>query len=157
MEMILELGYCNGSKKLLALSVWSPAWPGRAGPLVSTICEKRTLIYRTKSHVFVPQAAPCTKVDRSRKGNRIVGVRVPPAIRVDNRPMRFDEWELILRPKRFLFSGTPGPYEAEMPVRTVAGKEQVVRPTGLVDPLIESAPATSQVDDSAVLDRTAAA
>ncbi len=95
-----------------------------------------------ESHVSVPQVGAMYKGDRSRKETLVeYGFRLPSAL--DNRPMRFDEWEAIC-PQTIFVSATPGPYEAEHAGRVV---EQVVRPTGLVDPQIEVRPALTQVDD----------
>jgi len=95
-----------------------------------------------ESHVSVPQVGAMYKGDRSRKETLVeYGFRLPSAL--DNRPMRFDEWEAIC-PQTIFVSATPGPYEAEHAGRVV---EQVVRPTGLVDPQVEVRPALTQVDD----------
>lgn len=95
-----------------------------------------------ESHVSVPQVGAMYKGDRSRKETLVeYGFRMPSAL--DNRPMRFDEWEEV-SPQTIFVSATPGPYEAEHAGRVV---EQVVRPTGLVDPQVEVRPALTQVDD----------
>ena len=100
------------------------------------------LLILDESHVTVPQIGAMYKGDRSRKETLVeYGFRLPSAL--DNRPLRFDEWE-SLAPQMILVSATPGPYDKKMSGQTV---EQVVRPTGLVDPQVDIRPATSQVDD----------
>ncbi|MEZ0198589.1 helicase-related protein, partial [Pseudomonas qingdaonensis] len=100
------------------------------------------LLVIDESHVSVPQVGAMYKGDRSRKETLVeYGFRMPSAL--DNRPMRFDEWEEV-SPQTIFVSATPGPYEAEHAGRVV---EQVVRPTGLVDPQVEVRPALTQVDD----------
>src|SRR5690606_28416092 len=95
-----------------------------------------------ESHVSVPQIGAMYKGDRSRKETLVnYGFRLPSAL--DNRPMRFEEWEAA-SPQAIFVSATPGPYEAEHAGQIV---EQVVRPTGLVDPELEIRPASTQVDD----------
>jgi excinuclease ABC subunit B len=95
-----------------------------------------------ESHVSVPQIGAMYKGDRSRKETLVeYGFRLPSAL--DNRPLRFDEWERLV-PQLIFVSATPGPYEEEHAARVV---EQVVRPTGLVDPQVEVRPARTQVDD----------
>ena len=95
-----------------------------------------------ESHVTIPQLGAMYKGDRSRKENLVnYGFRLPSAL--DNRPMRFEEWESIA-PQTVFVSATPGPYEGEHAGDVI---EQVVRPTGLVDPEIEVRPASTQVDD----------
>jgi excinuclease ABC subunit B len=95
-----------------------------------------------ESHVTIPQLGGMYRGDRSRKETLVeYGFRLPSAL--DNRPLRFEEWERLATQVVFV-SATPGPYEAEKSGRTV---EQVVRPTGLLDPVLEIRPATTQVDD----------
>src|SRR5699024_7260234 len=95
-----------------------------------------------ESHVTLPQLGGMYKGDRSRKETLVeYGFRLPSAL--DNRPLRFDEFEHIA-PQLIYVSATPGPYEQEHADNTV---EQVVRPTGLLDPAVEVRPATNQVDD----------
>lgn len=96
-----------------------------------------------ESHVMVPQVGAMYKGDRSRKETLVeFGFRLPSAL--DNRPLRFDEWESI-KPQCIFVSATPAKYEEEHSDQTV---EQVVRPTGLIDPVVEVRPAGSQVDDA---------
>jgi len=140
MEMIMELGYCNGIENYSRYL--SGRNHGEAPPTLFDYLPMNALLIIDESHVSVPQVGAMYKGDRSRKETLVeYGFRLPSAL--DNRPMRFDEWELI-SPQAIFVSATPGPYEAEHAGRTV---EQVVRPTGLVDPEIEVRPATSQVDD----------
>ncbi|QJD58153.1 excinuclease ABC subunit UvrB [Pseudomonas sp. gcc21] len=140
MEMILELGYCNGIENYSRYLSGRPH--GEAPPTLFDYLPQNALLIIDESHVSVPQVGAMYKGDRSRKETLVeYGFRLPSAL--DNRPMRFDEWEAI-SPQTIFVSATPGPYEQEHAGRTV---EQVVRPTGLVDPKIEVRPATSQVDD----------
>ncbi len=140
MEMILELGYCNGIENYSRYLSGRPI--GEAPPTLFDYLPQNALLIIDESHVSVPQVGAMYKGDRSRKETLVeYGFRLPSAL--DNRPMRFDEWEAI-SPQTIFVSATPGPYEAEHAGRTV---EQVVRPTGLVDPVIEVRPATTQVDD----------
>ncbi|MCL5041247.1 MAG: excinuclease ABC subunit UvrB [Gammaproteobacteria bacterium] len=140
LEMILELGYCNGienySRYLSGREVGAPP------PTLFDYLPDNALLVIDESHVSVPQVGAMYKGDRSRKETLVnYGFRLPSAL--DNRPMRFDEWESI-SPQAIFVSATPGPYEEAHAGRVV---EQVVRPTGLVDPEIEVRPATTQVDD----------
>ena len=140
MEMILELGYCNGIENYSRYL--SGRQHGEAPPTLFDYLPANALLIIDESHVSVPQVGAMYKGDRSRKETLVeYGFRLPSAL--DNRPMRFDEWEAI-SPQAIFVSATPGPYEAEHAGRVV---EQVVRPTGLVDPQIEVRPATTQVDD----------
>ncbi|WP_150303749.1 excinuclease ABC subunit UvrB [Pseudomonas saliphila] len=140
MEMILELGYCNGIENYSRYLSGRPH--GEAPPTLFDYLPANALLIIDESHVSVPQVGAMYKGDRSRKETLVeYGFRLPSAL--DNRPMRFDEWEAI-SPQAIFVSATPGPYEQEHAGRVV---EQVVRPTGLVDPIIEVRPATSQVDD----------
>ncbi|WP_018014653.1 excinuclease ABC subunit UvrB [Teredinibacter turnerae] len=140
MEMMRELGYCNGIEN------YSRYLSGRAAgmppPTLFDYLPKNSLLVIDESHVTVPQIGGMYKGDRSRKETLVeYGFRLPSAL--DNRPMRFDEWEQ-LAPQMVFVSATPGNYEAEHQGQIV---EQVVRPTGLVDPEIEVRPAGTQVDD----------
>ena len=140
MEMILELGYCNGIENYSRYLSGRPH--GEAPPTLFDYLPQNALLIIDESHVSVPQVGAMYKGDRSRKETLVeYGFRLPSAL--DNRPMRFDEWEAI-SPQTIFVSATPGPYEQEHAGRVV---EQVVRPTGLVDPQIEVRPATTQVDD----------
>ena len=139
-EMLQELGYCNGVENYSRL--FSGRQPGEAPPTLFDYLPDDALLIVDESHVTIPQLGGMYKGDRSRKETLVeYGFRLPSAL--DNRPMRFDEWEAIC-PQTIFVSATPGPYEAEHAGRVV---EQVVRPTGLVDPQIEVRPALTQVDD----------
>ena len=140
LEMILELGYCNGIENYSRYLSGRPA--GAPPPTLYDYLPDEALLVIDESHVSVPQVGAMYKGDRSRKETLVeYGFRLPSAL--DNRPMRFDEWEAIC-PQTIFVSATPGPYEAEHAGRVV---EQVVRPTGLVDPQVEVRPALTQVDD----------
>ncbi|AYF87474.1 excinuclease ABC subunit UvrB [Pseudomonas sp. JS3066] len=140
LEMILELGYCNGIENYSRYL--SGRAPGEAPPTLYDYLPANALLVIDESHVTVPQVGAMFKGDRSRKETLVeYGFRLPSAL--DNRPLRFDEWEAI-SPQTIFVSATPGPYEGEHAGRVV---EQVVRPTGLVDPEVEVRPATTQVDD----------
>ena len=140
LEMIRELGYCNGIENYSRYLSGRPA--GEAPPTLFDYLPDNALVVIDESHVGVPQIGGMYKGDRSRKETLVeYGFRLPSAL--DNRPMRFDEWERIV-PQMIFVSATPGNYENDNADRVV---EQVVRPTGLVDPLIEVRPATTQVDD----------
>ncbi|MGH8354559.1 MAG: excinuclease ABC subunit UvrB, partial [Pseudomonas sp.] len=140
LEMILELGYCNGIENYSRYL--SGRGPGEAPPTLYDYLPANSLLVIDESHVSVPQVGAMYKGDRSRKETLVeYGFRLPSAL--DNRPMRFDEWEAI-SPQTIFVSATPGPYEGEHAGRVI---EQLVRPTGLVDPQIEVRPALTQVDD----------
>ena len=140
LEMMLELGYCNGIENYSRYLSGRPA--GAAPPTLYDYLPADALLVIDESHVSVPQVGAMYKGDRSRKETLVeYGFRLPSAL--DNRPMRFDEWEGI-SPQTIFVSATPGPYEKEHAGRVV---EQVVRPTGLVDPQVEIRPARTQVDD----------
>ena len=139
-EMILEVGYCSGIENY-SRHLSSRA-DGESPPTMFDYLPKDGLVFIDESHVTVPQIGAMYKGDRSRKETLVeYGFRLPSAL--DNRPLRFDEFEQIVG-QRVYVSATPGPYEKE---HSGAVVEQVVRPTGLVDPLIEVRPATTQVDD----------
>ncbi|TDV67790.1 excinuclease ABC subunit UvrB [Pseudomonas sp. LP_7_YM] len=140
LEMILELGYCNGIENYSRYLSGRPS--GAPPPTLYDYLPDDALLVIDESHVSVPQVGAMYKGDRSRKETLVeYGFRLPSAL--DNRPMRFDEWENI-SPQTIFVSATPGTYEGEHAGRVV---EQVVRPTGLVDPQIEIRPALTQVDD----------
>ncbi len=140
LEMIMELGYCNGIENYSRYLSGRDA--GEPPPTLFDYLPADALLVIDESHVSVPQVGAMYKGDRSRKETLVeYGFRLPSAL--DNRPMCFDEWEAIC-PQTIFVSATPGPYEAEHAGRVV---EQVVRPTGLVDPQIEVRPALTQVDD----------
>ena len=140
LEMMLELGYCNGvenySRHLTGRG------PGEAPPTLYDYLADDALLILDESHVMVPQLGGMYKGDRSRKENLVTyGFRLPSAL--DNRPLRFDEWEQKAGQTIFV-SATPRPYELE---RSGIVVQQVVRPTGLIDPEVEVRPVADQVDD----------
>lgn len=140
-EMMVELGYCNGIENYSRYL--SGREPGMAPPTLFDYLPADALLVVDESHVAVPQIGGMYRGDRSRKETLVeYGFRLPSAL--DNRPMRFDEWEK-LAPQTIFVSATPGDYEKQHAGQTV---EQVVRPTGLVDPVVEVRPAGSQVDDA---------
>ena len=140
LEMIQELGYCSGIENYSRYL--SGRAPGEPPPTLFDYLPKDALLVVDESHVTVPQLGAMYKGDRSRKETLVeYGFRLPSAL--DNRPLRFDEWE-GLAPQMIFVSATPGPYEGE---RAGAVVEQVVRPTGLVDPQVNVRPASTQVDD----------
>ena len=139
-EMMQELGYCSGIENYSRYL--SGRDPGDAPPTLFDYLPDDALLIVDESHVSVPQIGGMYKGDRSRKETLVnYGFRLPSAL--DNRPLRFDEWEGLI-PQTVFVSATPGKYEAERAGLVV---EQVVRPTGLVDPQIEIRPAGHQVDD----------
>ncbi len=141
LEMMQELGYCNGIENYSRYL--SGRQPGEAPPTLFDYLPSNALLVIDESHVTVSQIGAMYKGDRSRKETLVqYGFRLPSAL--DNRPMRFDEWER-LAPQMIFVSATPGKYEAEYQGQVV---EQIVRPTGLVDPEIEIRPAGTQVDDA---------
>jgi excinuclease ABC subunit B len=140
LEMIRELGYCSGIENYSRYLSGREA--GEAPPTLFDYLPKDALLIIDESHVTVPQIGGMYKGDRSRKETLVeFGFRLPSAL--DNRPLRFDEWER-LAPQMIFTSATPGAYEDE---RSGAVVEQVVRPTGLVDPDVIVRPASTQVDD----------
>jgi excinuclease ABC subunit B len=140
LEMIRELGYCSGIENYSRYL--SGRAPGEPPPCLFDYVPDNAILIIDESHVTVPQLGAMYKGDRSRKETLVeFGFRLPSAL--DNRPLRFDEFE-GLSPQTIYVSATPGNYETEHTDNTV---EQVVRPTGLVDPQVEVRPARSQVDD----------
>ena len=140
LEMIKELGYCNGIENYSRYL--SGRAPGEPPPTLFDYLPGDALLVVDESHVTVPQLGAMYKGDRSRKETLVnYGFRLPSAL--DNRPLRFDEWERMA-PQMIFVSATPSAYEGE---RSGAVVEQVVRPTGLVDPQVDVRPASSQVDD----------
>jgi excinuclease ABC subunit B len=140
LEMIQELGYCSGIEN------YSRYLSGRAEgeppPCLFDYLPRDALLIADESHVGIPQIGGMFKGDRSRKETLVTyGFRLPSAL--DNRPLKFQEFEQ-LQPQTIFVSATPGPYEQQHAAETV---EQVVRPTGLVDPEVEVRPVASQVDD----------
>jgi len=140
LEMIKELGYCNGIENYSRFL--SGRGPGEAPPTLYDYLPDNALLVIDESHVGVPQLGAMYKGDRSRKETLVeFGFRLPSAL--DNRPLRFDEWE-GLAPQAIFVSATPGLYEGDKSGQIV---DQVVRPTGLVDPELEVRSAQTQVDD----------
>ena len=139
-EMMQELGYCSGIENYSRYL--SGREEGAPPPTLFDYIPKDALVFVDESHVTIPQIGGMYRGDRSRKETLVqFGFRLPSAL--DNRPMRFEEWEAIV-PQCIFVSATPGNYEKEHQDNVV---EQVVRPTGLIDPVIEIRPATGQVDD----------
>jgi excinuclease ABC subunit B len=139
-EMIRELGYCAGIENYSRYL--SGREPGEPPPCLFDYLADDALLIVDEAHVTIPQLGAMYKGDRSRKETLVeYGFRLPSAL--DNRPLRFDEFEAI-SPQTVFVSATPGPYEQE---HSDAVVEQVVRPTGLVDPVIEIRPVATQVDD----------
>jgi len=139
-EMILELGYCTGIENYSRYL--SGRAEGESPPTLFDYLPANGLLVVDESHVTIPQLGAMYKGDRSRKETLVeYGFRLPSAL--DNRPMRFEEWEGNA-PQTIFVSATPGTYESDHAGQVV---EQVVRPTGLVDPAIEVRPASTQVDD----------
>ncbi len=141
LEMIQEIGYCTGVEN------YSRHLTGRAQgeppPTLLDYLPNNALVILDESHVTVPQIGGMFKGDRSRKQTLVdFGFRLPSAL--DNRPLQFHEFEMAA-PQSIYVSATPGPYEMEHCEGAFA--EQVIRPTGLVDPEVEVRPATTQVDD----------
>lgn len=140
LEMMQELGYCNGIENYSRYLSGRPA--GEPPPTLFDYLPSDALLVVDESHVTIPQIGGMYRGDRSRKETLVeYGFRLPSAL--DNRPMRFDEWER-LAPQMIFVSATPGKYEEEHSSCVI---EQVVRPTGLVDPLVEVRSAGTQVDD----------
>ena len=140
LEMMQELGYCKGIENYSRYL--SGRQPGEPPPTLFDYLPQDALLVVDESHVTIPQLGGMYRGDRSRKETLVeYGFRLPSAL--DNRPLRFDEWERLM-PQAIFVSATPGPYELERSGQVV---EQVVRPTGLVDPEIEVRPAATQVDD----------
>ncbi len=140
MEMMQELGYCNGIENYSRYL--SGRQPGQPPPTLMDYLSQEALLILDESHVLIPQLGAMYRGDRSRKETLVnYGFRLPSAM--DNRPLRFDEFEQLI-PQAIFTSATPGPYEARQSSTVV---DQVVRPTGLVDPEIIVRPAVTQVDD----------
>jgi excinuclease ABC subunit B len=140
-EMMTELGYCSGIENYSRYL--SGREPGEAPPTLFDYLPADGLLIIDESHVTVPQIGAMYKGDRSRKENLVeYGFRLPSAL--DNRPMKFEEFE-ALAPQTIYVSATPSQYELDKSSGDIA--EQVVRPTGLLDPEIEVRPVETQIDD----------
>ncbi len=139
-EMILEIGYCSGIENYSRYL--SGGAPGEPPPTMFDYLPDNALVVIDESHVTIPQIGAMYKGDRSRKETLVeYGFRLPSAL--DNRPLTFAEFELKA-PQRIYVSATPSVYEKE---HCGVFIEQVVRPTGLLDPIVEVRPAITQVDD----------
>ena len=140
LEMLAEIGFTKGIENYSRHLSGRPA--GAPPPTLLDYLPPNALMFLDESHVMIPQVGGMYKGDRARKENLVnYGFRLPSAM--DNRPLRFEEFEKMMRQSVFV-SATPAVYEAEHAGQVV---EQVVRPTGLVDPVIEVRPAINQVDD----------
>ncbi|MCX7180102.1 MAG: excinuclease ABC subunit UvrB, partial [Proteobacteria bacterium] len=140
LEMLDQLGFCKGIENYSRHL--SGRQPGEPPPTLIDYLPPQSLMFIDESHVTIPQIGGMFKGDRSRKENLVdYGFRLPSAL--DNRPLRFDEFEKLM-PQTVFISATPADYEDKHQGQVV---EQVVRPTGLVDPQLEVRPAATQVDD----------
>jgi excinuclease ABC subunit B len=140
LEMIKEVGYCSGIENYSRYL--SGRESGEPPPCLYDYLPPNALLIVDESHQTIPQLGAMYKGDRSRKETLVeYGFRMPSAL--DNRPLKFEEWER-LAPQMIFVSATPGPYEGRKSSQVV---EQLVRPTGLLDPTIEVRPVRSQVDD----------
>jgi len=140
MEMIKEVGYCAGIENYSRYL--SGRAPGEPPPCLFDYLPRNALLIIDESHQTIPQLGAMYRGDRSRKETLVeYGFRLPSAL--DNRPLKFEEWEQ-LAPQMIFVSATPGSYERSHSAQVV---EQVVRPTGLVDPDVEVRPVRSQVED----------
>jgi excinuclease ABC subunit B len=141
LEMLNEMGFCKGIENYSRHL--SGRMPGEPPPTLLDYLPGDALMFIDESHVTIPQVGGMYRGDRARKENLVdYGFRLPSAL--DNRPLRFDEFEGMTRRRTIFVSATPSDYEREHQGQVV---EQVVRPTGLVDPRLEVRPASTQVDD----------
>jgi excinuclease ABC subunit B len=141
LEMLAELGFCKGIENYSRHL--SGRRPGEPPPTLIDYLPQDALMIVDESHVTIPQLGGMYRGDRSRKENLVeYGFRLPSAL--DNRPLRFDEFENVVRQTIFV-SATPAEYEREKSGTAIV--EQVVRPTGLIDPEVIVRPASTQVDD----------
>src|SRR5690554_927103 len=139
--MLASMGFCNGIENYTRH--FSGKAPGEPSPCLFDYFPDDYLLVVDESHVAVSQIGGMYRGDRARKENLVnYGFRLPSAL--DNRPLKFSEWENIFNQVIFV-SATPGDYELEKSEGVVV--EQIIRPTGLIDPVIEVRPATEQVDD----------
>src|SRR6266478_5583479 len=140
LEMMHEVGYCAGIENYSRYL--SGRAPGEPPPCLFDYLPRNALLFVDESHQTIPQLGAMYRGDRSRKEVLVeYGFRLPSAL--DNRPLKFEEWEQ-LAPQMIFVSATPGGYEAKHSSQVV---EQLVRPTGLVDPEVEVRPVGTQVDD----------
>lgn len=141
LEMLAEVGYCNGIENYSRHLTGH--MPGEPPPCLFDYLPPDALLVVDESHVTVPQVGAMYKGDRSRKETLVeFGFRLPSAL--DNRPLKFEEWE-ARSPRAIFVSATPGPYELKHSEGEIT--ELVVRPTGLIDPEVEIRPVATQVDD----------
>ncbi len=141
LEMIQEVGYCTGVENYSRHLTGRPT--GDSPPTLLDYLPNNAIVMLDESHVTVPQIGGMFKGDRSRKQTLVdFGFRLPSAL--DNRPLQFHEFESVV-PQAIYVSATPGPYELDKCGGVVV--EQIIRPTGLIDPPIEVRPASTQVDD----------
>lgn len=150
LEMLNEMGFCKGIENYSRH--FSGKQAGEPPPTLIDYLPEHSLMFLDESHVAIPQVGAMFKGDRARKENLVdYGFRLPSAL--DNRPLKFEEFERLM-PQSIFVSATPSTYEAQHQGQVV---EQVVRPTGLVDPIIEVRPVGTQVDDlmSEIKKRTA--
>ena len=141
LEMLAEVGYCNGVENYSRHLTGH--MPGEPPPCLFDYLPPDALLVCDESHVTVPQIGAMYKGDRSRKETLVeFGFRLPSAL--DNRPLKFEEWD-GRSPRAIFVSATPGPYELDKSQGEVV--ELVVRPTGLIDPVVEIRPVATQVDD----------
>lgn len=140
LEMLTEVGFCSGIENYSAPMSGRP--PGSRPYTLIDYFPKDFLLMVDESHQTLPQVRGMYNGDRARKQNLVdYGFRLPSAL--DNRPLKFDEFEALV-PQAIFMSATPGPYENEHATQTV---DQVIRPTGLLDPLVEVRPTKHQIDD----------
>ena len=139
-EMLVELGFCTGIENYSRLLTGRK--PGEAPPTLFDYLPKESILFLDESHVMVPQMGAMYKGDRARKETLVeYGFRMPSAL--DNRPLKFDEF-VERSPQTIYVSATPGDYELNLSGKPI---DQIVRPTGLLDPEIEIRPVGTQVDD----------
>lgn len=140
LEMLTEVGFCSGIENYSAPMSGRP--PGSRPYTLIDYFPKDFLLMVDESHQTIPQVRGMYNGDRARKQNLVdYGFRLPSAL--DNRPLTFDEFEALV-PQAIFMSATPGPYENEHATQTI---DQIIRPTGLLDPLVEVRPTKHQIDD----------
>lgn len=140
LEMLTEVGFCSGIENYSAPMSGRP--PGSRPYTLIDYFPKDFLLMVDESHQTIPQVRGMYNGDRARKQNLVdYGFRLPSAL--DNRPLKFDEFEELV-PQAIFMSATPGPYENEHATQTV---DQIIRPTGLLDPIVEVRPTKHQIDD----------
>ena len=140
LEMLTEVGFCSGIENYSAPMSGRP--PGSRPYTLIDYFPKDFLLMVDESHQTIPQVRGMYNGDRARKQNLVdYGFRLPSAL--DNRPLKFDEFEALV-PQAIFMSATPGPYENEHATQTV---DQIIRPTGLLDPIVEVRPTKHQIDD----------